>query len=492
MFSLTPSTEALGPGDALVVTLRSSYPTGSSPSAPLRALGFQAAFGFDPARFRLESIAPIADGPFPLALGTSIDNAAGRAVFSATVSEVDFGNPNAGMTAEAPLATLVFTAIEALPDCTAVGLVAVLPNNGAATPIVTRLTTETASGLRTRIPVATPIVAIRIDDVAPVVVVDGAGAPADIELPMDAGSDFGAFVAEPEIAVTDNCEPEPSVVLAVVFPDGSAAANWPADGMFPVGVTMLRLAADDGAGNETIVEWTITVLPHYLLDLRLGFNSCIESPTTRAIRITGLPVPALASPIVVTFPAWTGSTSNPASVDGLVIPRDAAIGCVAAKDTAATIAPTAYPSHSLTARFGDLVVVGTRYQASVVLFQGDSDDNDRIDIIDYGIFAQDRGAGKPDYARSNFNGDSEVDNGDFGALSVNFFRTGETCSAGALAGEPLSRISLKELRRRGLGHLAGADLNGDGWLDLTDVQLFIEGGGGPAVRPSHSGTERQP
>ena len=71
---------------------------------------------------------------------------------------------------------------------------------------------------------------------------------------------------------------------------------------------------------------------------------------------------------------------------------------------------------------------------------------------------------------------------------VNFFLSGQTCGTGKLAGEPVSRISLKELRRRGLGHLAAADLNGDQWLDLTDVQLFVEG----RTNGSLTGTERMP
>jgi len=40
---------------------------------------------------------------------------------------------------------------------------------------------------------------------------------------------------------------------------------------------------------------------------------------------------------------------------------------------------------------------------------------------------------------------------------------------------------VKELRRRGMGELTVADLNGDGWVDLRDMQIYMNGGSsGPA------------
>ena len=38
-------------------------------------------------------------------------------------------------------------------------------------------------------------------------------------------------------------------------------------------------------------------------------------------------------------------------------------------------------------------------------------------------------------------------------------------------------MSVKELRRRGLGHLAESDMNRDGWIDLRDMQLYLQGAG---------------
>jgi hypothetical protein len=142
---------------------------------------------------------------------------------------------------------------------------------------------------------------------------------------------------------------------------------------------------------------------------------------------------------------------------------------MAVKDSAHSLSATAAPT-----------IVGTRYKASVVLKQGDSNDDDKVDIADFSLFVADRGGPVATNARSNFNGDALVDNADFGNISINFFLRGDTCT-GLGGGEPLSRISVKELRRQGLGEAAVADLNGDGWVDTRDIQIYMQGGQVPGT-----------
>ena len=50
---------------------------------------------------------------------------------------------------------------------------------------------------------------------------------------------------------------------------------------------------------------------------------------------------------------------------------------------------------------------------------------------------------------------------------------GDACGAftGAM---PRERVSVRELRRTGQGELIAADLNGDGWVDLADMQLYMQ------------------
>jgi hypothetical protein len=46
-------------------------------------------------------------------------------------------------------------------------------------------------------------------------------------------------------------------------------------------------------------------------------------------------------------------------------------------------------------------------------------------------------------------------------------------------------VSIKQLRREGLGRLESADINHDGWVDAVDVQMFMQGRrGGGAPRDS--------
>jgi hypothetical protein len=150
------------------------------------------------------------------------------------------------------------------------------------------------------------------------------------------------------------------------------------------------------------------------------------------------------------------------------VPVSSSYGCFSLKDAA----------HSLTDT--SAVGYGARYSASFVLTQGDSNDDDTVDILDYGFWLVDRSTAanptRASDARSNFDGNTMVNNGDFSVIAANFFKVGESCTPGAQGPSPRDRVTLKELRRAGLGHLAVADLNGDGWVDTNDIQLYMQGG----------------
>jgi len=101
-----------------------------------------------------------------------------------------------------------------------------------------------------------------------------------------------------------------------------------------------------------------------------------------------------------------------------------------------------------------------------------------IDIFDYAAFITARGTGVATNASSNYNGDAAVSNLDFSFLSVNFLASGESCTASFDQPTPRTRVSVKDLRRAGLGDAVEADLNHDGWVDIRDIQLFVQSGGG--------------
>jgi hypothetical protein len=164
------------------------------------------------------------------------------------------------------------------------------------------------------------------------------------------------------------------------------------------------------------------------------------------------------------------------TASGIAVPAGASLGCVSVKD----------PVHSVTA-VSPASLSGARWSASVTLLQGDSNGDDMVEIVDYGLWVTDRNAAAGGAvardARSNFNGDLAVNNSDYGYVALNFFRVGESCTPGAQGPTPRDRITVKELRRRGLGELVAADLNHDGWLDLRDIQVCMQGGSGVLPRP---------
>ena len=172
------------------------------------------------------------------------------------------------------------------------------------------------------------------------------------------------------------------------------------------------------------------------------------------------------------MPRWSGSTPSTASVTSIQLPVAAGYPCIAVKDTAHSISATAVPQ-----------IVGTRYKAAVTLKQGDTPNaastqgDDKVDISDFSLFVANIGSPVATNAPSNFNGDTEINTADFASISINFFLRGDTCGGAAHDGSaPLSRISVKELRRQGLGHAAVADFNGDGWVDVRDIQIYMQGG----------------
>ena len=161
--------------------------------------------------------------------------------------------------------------------------------------------------------------------------------------------------------------------------------------------------------------------------------------------------------------------------------------CVSVKDAAHTLAAAS-----------TMPVAGTKYAPSAfVLGGGDANDDNIRDILDYGAFVFDFGGGKNPSSRSNYNRDGRVDLADFTYVTLGFLQSGATCGGGNFDGNtPRDRVSVRDLRRAGMGEFAIADLNHDGWVDVTDVTMWAQGSrprGYPAGEPIDiqigSGTE---
>jgi len=416
----------------------------SSSSSYYAITGYQVAVHFDVDRMNLVSVTPVEGTPFTTPIAEQTNNLLGTLRYAAGVSP-----GSTGMTAATDLLDLVF---EVKPDADLCGT-SVLAQFGSVGGFTTRLTRVGGS----LVPLTDSLPPMSLDVLPPVL----NGSPGYIQRPADAGSTYGAFVAEPVITVSDDCDGAIPPSLLLTFPDGTVSTAWPSDGMFPIGTSIARWTATDAAGNSSEALLVVAVLNHQVLNATVCFQGLLEVPSIRQVRFT------TGSATTVVNVVMSGSCGLASNVE---VPVAAGYPCIAAKD----------PVHSL-GESGSTTIVDTHYEATVFLVQGDSNDDDMIDIVDFGMFLDDFGTGKPRDARSNFNADVHVNNLDFSFIAVNFFRTGSTCTPGANAPQPRDRISVRELRRMGLGGIADADLNLDGWVDLADVERFIQGGSAAQV-----------
>ncbi|MFZ4751175.1 MAG: MopE-related protein, partial [Phycisphaerales bacterium] len=444
---MVPMTTGVVPGAEYRVRV-----SAMSPSAIIALTGMQLAVKFDATRIALVDVEPVEGTPLSFEIAQNINNSSAIGTLRYAIG-VDAGA--SGLTGPADLVDLVFMVLPNADVCAQDVQLAWFENVGTFRTVL--VTPPPAVSV---FPTLSSLLPLDLDITDPVL----AGVPESVAIPADAGSAFGAFVAAPTVTATDNCTDPIVLDLVVNYPDASGlpdATEWPIDGMFPVGHTILRWTAIDETGNSVQEERHIDVAGYALADLSITLEGLQRGASTRSIRVTAEGVSSLTD---VTFNPGVGAVLATAQVK-----VSSTIACIEVKDPVHSLTSTTAPS-----------IVGTRYTGSVTLLQGDSNDDDKVDIADFTLFVSDRTTvNNPrceSNARSNFDGNQFVNTADFTFISTNFFRRGESCTAGADGDAALSRISVKELRRQGLGHLDGADLNRDGWVDMRDMQIFIQGG----------------
>ncbi len=145
------------------------------------------------------------------------------------------------------------------------------------------------------------------------------------------------------------------------------------------------------------------------------------------------------------------------------------------------------PLHTLSST-ATVTPAGAHFDAEVMLFSGDVDDDNDVDAFDYAIFFQhyltpsnpDSPCGE-EPPQPNFNGDSAVNLLDFGYFQLKYpagthiyGTSGETCCRGRSGGELILRLSVKEALQMGFTRAREADLNGDGWIDFRDIMSGVK------------------
>jgi hypothetical protein len=160
--------------------------------------------------------------------------------------------------------------------------------------------------------------------------------------------------------------------------------------------------------------------------------------------------------------------------------------CITARDTLHTLRSTAPDFTTNDGVFYTASFVGAREAGGHWLLGGNLNDDEYVDIIDFGIiypfFLSEAtphtpcGTQPPD---ANINSDNLVDLLDVVFVSLNSLLSSEPdcCSAGVAASGPgpIESITIRELHGMGLGHMAVADINRDGVLDMDDLQAFLQG-----------------
>ena len=430
------------------------------------SVGAQLALHFDTSRLAFVSMVAGGGTTFAQEIVEMVNGTAGTILYA--VGESVAGG---GSTSAATVATITFELAEGVEEV-------------CSTSDLVRFGTVGGSSSRLASPAGTAIVPTTID-LGAITASSSAlgllGVPDSWSRPADAGVAGSAF-EDPAVTANLPCGMDPAVAVSVTYPAGHSPAtgsSWPAGGVFPVGTTTVTWTASvDGVVGGSVFSETreFTVLNHAVMDVTVSMPGTMVAAHQRTIQysIGGGPWQVAGPMTIAPFGSGTGVQGR-GSVTVEVPVNTTSDSCILLRDAAHTVA-----------RSGSPVASGTAWTIAVTLVQGDSNADNHVDILDYAILLLDQMSNPVARdARSNFNGDTVINSTDFSFISSGFFAIGDTCTdGGAASGGALERISVAELRKRGDGELAAADLNGDGWVDLEDMALWMHG-----ARPeSHAGS----
>ncbi len=295
----------------------------------------------------------------------------------------------------------------------------------------------------------------------------------------------GSCTANPTISLpdlADNCDPAPAVTFTPAGPYGP-------------GTTPVTVTATDACNNSSscVVNVVVNNYNELALDVELGGGVMMAGPYQRAITVELWNGASMVYSTCQTF----SFTSGNIPVQTLQVPCGT-YTCITARDRLHTLRRTI-----------NLVTGGAQYTANFTgatkkLIGGNLNDDKFIDILDFGIYTlQDLtavGANtncsiNPPTRNSDVNGDGIANSLDFSFISNNFLQVRDancdgnpntiTASDNSPGGNyglvPITSITVGELAQRGMPELAVMDLNRDGVLNQSDVQLWMQG-----VRPGQN------
>jgi hypothetical protein len=278
-----------------------------------------------------------------------------------------------------------------------------------------------------------------VDDGAPVL----SNVPADVSVQAYAGENGFALVTLGTPTATDACAP--GLTAAGVRSDGQAlGAAW------PTGTTTVTWSAVDPCGNTTTATTSVTVDPTNTMDLAAewgsGFAGAGRSLTLNLLGGSG-------------NQSRTQVVSIPAGGSAMFSVTDLPVDTY----TCATIED---PARSLRARVSVSDSGSNWSAASATMVLGDLINDEVIDVLDWGAYI----VLNPN---ADLNADGSINSGDGNIILANFGRRGDTACVSSFDGprDPILAITVADVISMGLPELAGADLNGDGWIDQADMDF---------------------
>jgi hypothetical protein len=320
--------------------------------------------------------------------------------------------------------------------------------------------------------------------------------PDDVDVNADCGLP-SAIVNWDAPSATDTCDGDLTVSCIAEHTLGYDISGLLANngGEFPQGTAFFRCEASNSCGDTAVDVWTVDVSDQHGLSVEVHLSPAIVGDNfERAIQFQ-LYRDCFSDPTeiceVMTFGGpynFNGHARSTLKVD------KGNYQCITARDCLHTLRSAA--DVFCEDNGWKAIFKGDPLQGGNWLVGGNLDcwkpggAPDTIDILDAGIYlsviAGNQGSTAPgantdcdtEGPHADINADGVVDSADYSFVLENFLAASKDacCPQAEAPIEPgRTSYSVTELRKMGFGDLASGDLNGDGFLDMTDLDLYSQG-----------------
>ena len=263
--------------------------------------------------------------------------------------------------------------------------------------------------------------------------------------------------------------------------------------LYPAGAdTTVTYTATDSCGNQSTRSTHVDVAADSLVLAKVGMGGAFVASSFErgiSIRASGASIDSDSQTVGMASAGSSGSSRAEGEANMQIVGNvDWLNACAELRDpkhtlrTAVQIDVQSGAGSYLNRQYNNRYKVDAQSDAGDYLVVGNINGDSVIDILDFGSFVANRGADasvdttvSTQGVHADMNASGVVNNADLSFLAVNFFKVDETCSSSFTTQRPLSRIKVSQLRAMGLGDQAMADINGDGWVDTTDMSLMMQG-----------------